>query len=196
MKNTNPLLTSRFDEALIYARELHTRQLRKSSQIPYFAHLMGVTALVLEAGGDEDMAIAALLHDAVEDQGGTKTLAEIQQRFGDRVANIVDSCSNSYFFPKAPWKERKEDYIQHLKSTSAEARIVSLADKLHNARSILRDLRINGENNTWSKFNGGKDGTLWYYRTLVSTFKRFADSYLIDELERVVNRIEEISANQ
>lgn len=190
-----PLLSSRFEEALIYANRLHAHQIRKQSQVPYFAHLMSVAALVLEAGGDEDLAIAALLHDAVEDQGGRKTLSEIRQRFGDRVANIVDSCSDSYSFPKAPWRKRKQRYIRHIQTTTPEARLVSQADKLHNARSILRDLEMSNDN-TWSKFNGGKDGTLWYYRTLVNIFQGLDDGFLIDELERVVTQIEELASRE
>jgi (p)ppGpp synthase/HD superfamily hydrolase len=189
MNESSPLLSSRFEDALVYTVRLHARQKRKLSRVPYFAHLMGVAALVLEAGGDEDLAIAALLHDAVEDQGGKNTLAEIRKRFGDHVADIVDSCSDSYSFPKAPWRKRKERYIQHLKTASPEARLVSLADKLHNARSILRDLKADGET-TWRKFNGGKEGTLWYYRTLADTFKIMDDGYLVDEFERVVSQIE------
>jgi len=165
----SPKLSSRFKEALIYATQLHAQQTRKRANTPYIAHLLSVAALVLESGGDEDEAIAALLHDAVEDQGGVKTLKEIQQRFGDKVADIVESCTDAYAFPKPPWRVRKEAYIAHIEAASPEARRVSLADKLHNARSILRDLRFDGEG-TWEKFNGVKEGTLWYYRTLLPYF--------------------------
>ena len=135
-------LTNRFEEALVYATQLHSHQTRKRTGTPYIAHLLSVTALVLEAGGEEDEAISALLHDAVEDQGGKKTLKEIQRRFGNKVAEIVLSCTDAYIFPKPPWQERKESYIAHLKEASPESKRVSLADKLHNARSILRDLRV------------------------------------------------------
>ncbi|MBC8496846.1 MAG: HD domain-containing protein [Anaerolineales bacterium] len=186
----SPKLSSRFEEALIYATRLHARQTRKRASTPYVAHLLSVTALVLESGGGEDEAIAALLHDAVEDQGGKKTLKEIQQRFGDEVANIVESCTDAYLFPKPPWRQRKESYIAHLLKASPEARRVSLADKLHNARSILRDLRLEGEG-TWDKFNGGKEGTLWYYRTLLDSFMSIDNNnFMVDELERVVIEIE------
>jgi GTP pyrophosphokinase len=184
-------LSARFEEALIFATQLHTHQTRKGSQTPYIAHLLGVTALVIESGGDEDTAIAALLHDAVEDQGGLDTLAEIRQRFGARVAEIVDSCSDAYTIPKPSWRERKEAYLNHLPEATPEARLVSLADKLHNARSILRDLR-QGEN-IWEKFNGGKEGTLWYYRSLVDEFNGLENNFLADELSRVVNQIEVLS---
>ena len=151
------MLTNRFQDALIYATRLHANQTRKGSTTPYIAHLLGVTAIVLEAGGDEDQAIAALLHDAVEDQGGMQTMEVIRNRFGEHVALIVDGCTDAYQTPKPPWKERKEEYIQHLGDVPAEVRLVSLADKLHNARSILADLRSQG-GQTWDKFNGGKDG--------------------------------------
>lgn len=184
-----PKLTNRFEEALVYATKLHARQTRKRAGTPYIAHLLSVTALVLESGGGEDEAIAALLHDAVEDQGGQKTLEEIRRRFGENVAEIVLSCTDAYSFPKPPWQERKESYIDHLKEASHESRRVSLADKLHNARSILRDLRLEGDK-TWEKFNGGKDGTLWYYRTLLDVFTEYEDNFMVDELERVVSEIE------
>ncbi len=187
-----PKLSKRFEEALIYATRLHAWQTRKKTSTPYIAHLLSVTGLVLESGGTEDEAIAALLHDAVEDQGGEKTLKEIQQRFGDKVADIVFSCTDAVTSPKPPWRGRKEAYIAHLKDASPESRRVSLADKLHNARSILSDLRLDGEE-TWAKFNGGKVGTLWYYRTLLDTFKELEKNFLVDELERVVIEIENLA---
>ena len=182
-------LGPRFEEALVFATQLHAHQTRKSSQTPYIAHLLSVTGLVLEAGGDEDMAIAALLHDAVEDQGGLETLTKIRARFGERVANIVDVCSDAYEIPKPPWQRRKETYLKHLQDAPADARLVSLADKLHNARSILRDLNKDGER-VWEKFNGGKAGTLWYYRSLVRIFQNLDDNFLLDELTQVVGEIE------
>jgi len=187
------MLTARFEEALVFATQLHAHQTRKGSRTPYIAHLLSVAALVIESGCNEDTAIAALLHDAVEDQGGYETLAEIRNRFGERVAEIVDSCSDAYTTPKPPWKARKEVYLAHLSEASPEARLVSMADKLHNARSILRDLQVNGDR-TWEKFKGRKEGTLWYYRSLVATFQQMEDNFLIDELSRVVNQIEEFSS--
>jgi (p)ppGpp synthase/HD superfamily hydrolase len=182
-------LGHRFEEALVFATQLHAHQTRKSSQTPYIAHLLSVTGLVLDAGGDEDTAIAALLHDAVEDQGGLETLKVIRARFGERVANIVDVCSDAYEIPKPPWQKRKETYLKHLQEAPPDARLVSLADKLHNARSILRDLKKEGDR-VWEKFNGGKDGTLWYYRSLVRIFQNLDDNFLLDELTLVVDEIE------
>ena len=186
------MLTSRFEEAMVFAHQLHASQTRKGTSIPYIAHLLAVTALVITDGGDEDEAIAALLHDAVEDQGGLKTLQEISSRFGKRVAMIVDGCTDAYSSPKPPWRERKERYIEHLKHAPSEVQRVSLADKLHNARSILRDLHQNGED-TWNRFSGGKDGTLWYYHSLVQVFQRQVNSPMVGELVQVVNEIDSLS---
>jgi (p)ppGpp synthase/HD superfamily hydrolase len=154
------LLTERFDEALVFASRLHASQVRKGTTIPYLSHLLGVASLVLEAGGDEDEAIAGLLHDAVEDQGGQPTLEEIRRRFGDRVAAIVEACTDADTTPKPPWRQRKERYVAHIAGAPADARRVSSADKLCNARAILLDYRILGET-LWGRFSGGKDGTLW-----------------------------------
>ena len=188
------LLTSRFQEALIYAYQLHARQKRKESDVPYISHLLAVTALVLEDGGDEDQGIAALLHDAVEDQGGRDTFEEIRRRFGDRVAFIVDGCTDAYMTPKPPWRYRKDEYIKHLRTAPKDVRRVSLADKLHNARSILADLRLD-DVNLWDRFNGGKEGTLWYYSTLVKVFQEIDDSPMVAELTRVVDEIERLSVS-
>lgn len=188
-------LTERFQQALVYAFQLHRGQVRKKSQTPYIAHLLGVTGIVLEDGGDEDQAIAALLHDAVEDQGGVDTLEEIRQRFGDRVAAIVDALTDAYGSPKPSWWPRKEAYIDHLKIASPEVRRVSLADKLHNARTILFSLKQDGED-TWNRFKGGKQGTLWYYRSLVDVFQSTGDDLLTAELARVVGEIESLADSQ
>jgi (p)ppGpp synthase/HD superfamily hydrolase len=186
------LLTERFEQALDYAQNLHKDQVRKGSNVPYMAHLMGVAALVLEDGGDEDQAIAALLHDAPEDQGGRETLEEIRRIFGERVASIVDGCTDTYQSPKPPWRQRKEAYLQHLQQAHPDVRRVSLADKLHNARSILSDLLRSG-NAVWGRFNGGKDGTLWYYRSLVNIFLQLGHSPQVTELDWVVSKIENLS---
>ena len=154
---------------------------------------MGVASLVLEFGGDEDLAIAALLHDVVEDCGGAPMLKEVRRKFGSRVAKIVDGCTDSDTDPKPPWRERKENYIRHLKSADAETRLVSAADKLNNVRSILSDYREVGES-IWDRFNGGRDGTLWYYRALLKEFLRGEPSRLIRELELAVRELE-ASAN-
>jgi len=178
-------LTQRFETAFHYAFKLHALQVRKGTTVPYISHLMAVCALVLEDGGDEDEAIAALLHDAVEDQGGLRTLEEIRERYGDRVARIVRSCSDSSSLIKPPWRERKEEYLAHLPSALTDEQRVSLADKLHNARSITADLRQSGSS-VWKRFRGGKDGTLWYYRSLVEIFEKISSSPMAGELSRVV----------
>jgi (p)ppGpp synthase/HD superfamily hydrolase len=188
-------LTKRFEDALIYATQLHANQFRKGTDTPYIAHLLSVTALVLEASGDEDLAIAALLHDAVEDQGGMNTLLEIKNRFGHQVAEIVLSCSDSCSTPKPPWRKRKESYLSKLRGSNPETRLISLADKVHNSRCLLRDLRI-GKGMVWEKFNGGKEGTLWYYLSLVSVFEEFEENYLLEELKRIVGEINFIATYQ
>ncbi|MEO1373250.1 MAG: HD domain-containing protein [Cyanobacteria bacterium J06635_10] len=181
-------LTNRFEQALVYASRLHNKQIRKGSNVPYISHLLSVTALVLEDGGNEDEAIAALLHDAVEDQGGQATREVIFDMFGAKVAEIVDGCSDTDTIPKPPWLERKQQYIDNLRGASPSIRKVSLADKLHNARSILRDLSQEGEE-TWEKFKGGKKGTLWYYQTLLQLFlETDADSWMVQELKRIVEQ--------
>ena len=185
----NKVLSSRFEGALIMATRLHKNQVRKGARIPYVAHLLAVTALVLEDGGDEDQAIAALLHDAVEDQGGIEILDEIQRRFGELVAHIVEGCSDSFQSPKPPWRERKVNYLRHLREADIDILRVSLADKLHNAFSILRDLQQHGDV-IWERFKGGKDGTLWYYRSLVDVFHENDFSLMVGELQRVFNEIE------
>lgn len=184
------MLTQRFGDALILAFELHGTQYRKGTQIPYFAHLMAVASLVMEFGGDEDQAIAALLHDAVEDQGGLATLALIREKFGDYVAGMVDECSDSFVLPKPPWRERKARYLERVKTISRNARLITLADKLHNARTILAELEIRGDK-VWEKFNGGKDGSLWYYRSMANFFLNKDPGFLARELDQVVRKLEE-----
>ena len=185
-------LTERFEDALVYATRLHASQSRKRTYVPYVSHLLGVTALVLEDGGDEDQAIAALLHDAVEDQGGLATLDEIRKRYGERVAYIVDACTDAYSIPKPPWRHRKEEHIAKLRLADAATRRDSLADKVHNARSTLRDLTKDGES-VWRRFNGGKEGTLWYYHQLIEVFNEHGSTYLLDVFRRTVNDIESLS---
>ena len=183
------MLTPRFEDALAYAVQLHKTQKRKGSDIPYISHLLAVSAIVLEHGGGEDEAIAALLHDAIEDQGGAATREEIRRRFGDRVTEIVDGCTDAETIPKPPWRERKEAYIAHVALADESVRLVSAADKLHNSRSILADYRQIGDA-LWPRFTGRKDGTLWYYRSLVDAFKAHGQTPLIDELERTVTELE------
>ena len=153
---------------------------------------MGVASLALEAGGDEDLAIAALLHDVVEDCGGAPMLKEVRRRFGARVAKVVDGCTDSDTYPKAPWLERKEKYIARLKKENADTRLVSAADKLNNVRSILSDYRAIGES-VWSRFHGGREGTLWYYRTLRDEFLRHKPNRITRELELDVNELESLA---
>ncbi len=162
-------LTDRFDTALAFAARLHRDQRRKGSNIPYVSHLLGVASIAIELGADEDQAIAALLHDAVEDQGGAPMLAEIRTRFGDRVARIVADCTDSDVEPKPPWRARKEAYLAALAAKPADSLLVSLADKTHNARAIVDDLEIEGAD-VWQRFTGGRDGSLWYYRALADAF--------------------------
>ena len=190
------ILTWRFDTALQFASGLHHDQTRKGGPIPYVAHLMSVCALVLEAGGDEDQAMAALLHDAVEDRGGRSTLDTIRQMFGDRVANTVESCSDSTATnpeEKLPWRERKDNYLEHLRNANADALIVSAADKLHNARAILADYRELGEG-LWSRFNAPKQDQLWFYGEMATTLRQTAAPRpLVDELGLVVGELKRLA---
>ena len=192
MEPSVPFLTWRFNLAFQLASGLHHQQRRKGTPVPYIAHLMGVCALVLGAGGDEDQAIAALLHDAVEDQGGLATLETIRHLFGQRVAAAVESCSDSTVSDptkKLPWRERKEKYLAHLRSANKDSLIVGAADKLHNARAVLTDYRQIGEE-LWSRFSVPKAEQLWYYSALVEAFKQTtAPNVLVSELERVVKEL-------
>ena len=186
------VLTDRFDRALLYATHVHGGQVRKGTSTPYVAHLLAVAATVLEYGGSEEMAIAGLLHDAVEDQGGEPRLTDIRNRFGDRVADIVRSCSDSVVElsagqQKEGWRTRKMKYIEHLDAVDQETILVSLSDKVHNARSILRDLRkpeIGAA--VWDRFNKPKEETLSYYRELANAFQRLLPGQLSDELVEIV----------
>ncbi len=180
------MLTARFDEAFRMASKLHRTQTRKGTEIPYVSHLMAVAALVLEHGGNEDQAIAALLHDSAEDQGGRAVLREIEQRFGKTVAKIVEDCTDAWTEPKPDWRPRKETYLATLETKQPASLLVSLADKTHNARAILLDYKaIGGE--LWSRFNGGKDGTIWYYTSLAEIFARRLPGGLAREFERTVS---------
>ncbi|MBV9168991.1 MAG: HD domain-containing protein [Chloroflexi bacterium] len=175
--------------------------MRKGTTIPYLSHLFGVTSLVYEDGGDEDEAIAALLHDAVEDQGGRPTLALIEARLGPRVAAIVAGCSDCIVNAdesKPPWRARKEEYLAHLADLVTHSRDdplarsilrVSVADKLHNLRSIYADWRDVG-NVVWERFTGGREGTLWYYRALIEAYRSGARSRWLGELERILSALE------
>jgi (p)ppGpp synthase/HD superfamily hydrolase len=186
----SPRLTPKFVEALGYAAEKHATQTRKAGEVPYLGHLLSVAGLVIEADGTETQAIAALLHDAAEDQGGERTLAEIGQKFGADVASIVAECSDTFEAPKPPWRGRKERYIQHLREASDDAVLVSLADKLDNARAILRDFRAHG-NEVWQRFSVQDPQLhLWYYRSLLEVYSQRAHSWMVGELHDVIGALE------
>jgi (p)ppGpp synthase/HD superfamily hydrolase len=187
------MLSERFTQALIYATQLHATQVRKGSGVPYITHLLGVASIALEYGANEDEAIAALLHDAIEDQGGAPTREEIRHRFGENVTEIVDGCTDADTTPKPPWRQRKETYIAHIATASRSVLLVSAADKLHNARSILKDYRVLGES-VWERFQGRKEGTLWYYRSLVEAFRQTESSPIFEELERVILELEHLAS--
>jgi (p)ppGpp synthase/HD superfamily hydrolase len=187
-------LSRQFEKALVYATRAHSDQTRKKTGIPYIAHILGVSAIAMEYGANEIEAIAALLHDAVEDCGGERRLRDIEKKFGKAVAKIVDGCTDTYETPKPPWRERKEAYLAHLKDSNSATRLVSASDKLHNTRAILAELRRHGLE-VFGRFSGKKDGTLWYYRALVTAFREHGDhTDLVDELDRVVTQIEKLSA--
>jgi len=190
-----PFLTERFDNALKFAHKVHRSQPRKETTIPYVSHLLSVAGLVLESGGDEDLAIAGLLHDAVEDAeeiSGEEMSVLIRSEFGDRVADIVDGCSDAKSSPggsKPPWRLRKEAYIKHLSSASDDVLRVSIADKVHNARSIATDQDRFGEV-VWDRFTSTSEESRWYYTSLRDIYKeRISDSYLIKELDIAIARI-------
>jgi len=188
-----PKLGLPLQRAFQYAAEKHAGQTRKQTAVPYLSHLMAVASLVLEAGGDEDMAIAALLHDVVEDCGGMPRLREVRKQLGPRVAKIVEGCTDSFGDSKPEWMERKKGYLREVKDADAETRLVSAADKLHNVRTILADYRQDGES-IWKRFSGKKEGTLWYYRALSDEYRRHPNritrelEVAVGELERAVGR--------
>jgi hypothetical protein len=185
----------RYMDALTLAAQLHANQYRKGTNIPYLAHLLAVSSSVWEAGGDEDQAIAGLLHDAVEDQGGAPTLETIRRRFGDRVAMIVDVCTDADRVPKPPWRARKEEHISRIATAPLEALVVVAADKLHNARSILADVRAGGAG-IWDRFKGGHEGTLWYYKAMLGMLaERDPSCPLVPQLELVVAELAELPAS-
>jgi len=188
-------LSKRFDRALRFASRLHANQPRKGTQIPYFAHLMAVASIAMEAGANEDEAIAALLHDAPEDQGGKKTLNKIRRRFGSRVAAIVEHCSDTFETPKPPWLDRKRIYVDGLKSADAGMLLVSIADKVHNAQATLRDLRIVGPE-VFDRFSASPAQTMQNYRNLLAAYESGpADDRresLVAELRRTLDSIDAI----
>jgi (p)ppGpp synthase/HD superfamily hydrolase len=184
-------LSKRFDEALVLASSLHRDQVRKASGVPYISHLLSVASLVLEEGGSEDMAIAALLHDAAEDQGGEETLAGIAAAFGAPVARWVRQASDTFVEPKPEWETRKRIYLAEIPTADWEARLIMLADKVHNARSILADHeRVGAE--VWDRFSVPRERTVWYYETLLEVFERGLSPVLYDALNDCVKRMKEL----
>ena len=190
-------LTEHFDRAVQYANRIHANQTRKGTDVPYMTHLLGVASLVLENGAQsEEEVIGALLHDAAEDQGGRPRLEDIREQFGEQVGHIVDACTDTYENPKPPWRERKEAYVAHVRERvegggDAPALRVSLADKLHNTRAILADVRESGDA-VFERFNGKKDGTIWYYAVLVDAFRGFPNR-MVGELEREVTELRRLA---
>lgn len=190
-------LSFKFDEAMAFAAELHREQTRKGTDTPYLGHLLSVAGLVLENGGSENQAIAALLHDAIEDQaethGGAAVLgADIEHRFGREVRTIVEACTDAWVEPKPEWRQRKEAYLAHIPSMPKQAVLVSIADKLHNARSICVDLRADGLS-VFSRFTGKREGTLWYYESLAGAFLEHHRVPLALELQRTVAEMKSLS---
>jgi len=181
-------LSQRFDDAFRYAHELHGEQQRKGTDAPYIGHLMGVASIVLDDGGSEDEAVAALLHDAAEDHGGRERLEEIRAKFGDAVAQIVEDCTDSWATPKRPWAERKDAYVHHARKLAHPSLRVSAADKVHTAYAILRDLRNIGER-VWDRFNAAPDDVVSYYERLVRAYRAAGGGPLVDELDRIVRGI-------
>jgi (p)ppGpp synthase/HD superfamily hydrolase len=188
-------VTERFDRALDFATKVHRHQVKKGTTIPYIAHLLGVCALVLQDGGDEYQAIAALLHDAPEDQGGQETLDEIRAEFGDRVVDIVQGCSDTLETPKPPWTARKQRYLDHLETSPEDVLCVSLADKLYNVQSLLRDYLLIGDS-LWERFNAGADGQLWYHNALADVFRRRYPGMMANELSKAVSDLNWVTGTE
>jgi (p)ppGpp synthase/HD superfamily hydrolase len=182
------MYSERVVKAFEFAHELHASQRRKGSDVPYLTHVLAVAALVGEHRGDEDQFIAALLHDAAEDCGGQETLSRIRDAFGDTVAGYVKACSDSLTTPKPPWRERKEKHLAALREAPLEVRLLIAADKLHNARSIARDLGEVGES-LWTRFKGGRAGTLWYYGAMLDFLREGWNHPILDELAESVGRM-------
>ena len=185
------MYSERLDEAFAFAHTLHRNQRRKGSRVPYVTHLMAVGALVGEHGGDEDLVIAALLHDAMEDQGGRNTLEQVRLRFGDRVAELVTGASDAEDDPKPPWQERKETFLQRLGAAPPELKLLVAADKLHNARATVTDLRQWGAP-VWDRFRGGRDGTLWYYTQALAALSQNWEHPILDDLAQAVDELRQL----
>ena len=184
----------RLVEAFAYAEQIHRHQCRKKTLAPVLSHLMAVASLVLENGGDEEEAMAALLHDGPEDCAGQETLDEIRQRFGDRVAHIVAGCTDSMGEPKPPWKGRKSRYIAHLPQADESILLVSLADKVHNVRSLVVEYRSVGEA-LWQRFSASRDQSLWYYASLLRVFEEVHSTrraVLVRELATAIQELQRL----
>ena len=188
-RNNQIFLGPKFEEALIFANRIHAQQKRKATGAPYMAHILGVTASVLEDGGSEEEAIAALLHDAAEDQGGEEILLTIREKFGEKVEQIVRECSDTLVSPKPPWKERKENHLHVVETALPETLRIMQADKVYNARNLQRTLIEQGPQ-TWQNFKGGREGTLWYFRQMHGLLSRTRSGYLIEELARLIEVLE------
>ncbi len=198
MSDHDAPLSDRFLEALAFAHRVHGNDTRKGTSIPYVAHLLSVCGSVLADGGDEDEAIAALLHDTLEDHADTVSRAELGQRFGERVLALVDVCTDTPADyrggPKPPWRQRKAAYLEHLRRTPASDLRVAVADKLDNARAVLADYRDLGEA-LWPRFNAGREEQLWYFRSLVDDFRHAGvTGWLVDELDRTVSELERLTS--
>jgi len=194
-------LTTRFTSAVDYARHIHIER-RKGTDIPYMAHLLGVASLVMGEAGHagfpvtEDMVIAALLHDAAEDQGGLRRLQDIEQNFGPNVARMVEGLSDSLSedsSKKQSWLERKQAYIERLRGEPADVQLISVADKIYNARTILEDYREIGPL-VWERFKRGRADQVWYFDELLAVYKATGTSRIVEEFERVVEELRQISA--
>jgi len=190
-----PGTRQKFEEALCCAMRWHAQQVRKGTRVPYAAHLLGGASLIIEEGGTMTEAIAALLHDAVEDQGGAPRQAEIRRRFGPRVATIVRGCTDTDQAPKPPWRPRKEEYLRHLEHASRAILRVSLADKLHNARAILADADRVG-NAVWGRFSAPRRDVLWYYGALAHCFDRRLPGAMASELHRCVRAMAKLPSTR
>jgi (p)ppGpp synthase/HD superfamily hydrolase len=200
------MLGTKFDEALSLAMDLHREQTRKETPVPYMAHLMAVAGIVLEANAYheldhiEDVAIGALLHDAIEDQGHQIDLERIREMFGDTVHRIVLECSDAIIREegeeKPPWRERKEAYLMAIAKKSQETLLVSCADKLHNARSILFDFDRIGDR-IWDRFTASKEETIWYYTELARAFEdTWPDNPLLPDFKALVYRLQQAAAGK
>jgi len=185
----------KYKEALIYAFKLHQKQKRKGTSIPYFFHLVSVSSLVIENGGNTDEAIAGLLHDAVEDQGGTKTLIYIKKKFGNKVAKIVDDCTDAIVIPKPPWYARKKLYLSKLKDKSQSSLLVSICDKYHNISSIIDDHERVGKK-IWNRFNAKPKDIYWYYNSLYLNYKKHLNNHkvLLKKYASLVKELKKISS--